>query len=389
MVDLVCLLDGEHSYLPRLSKRIAGDPGAEDPVTLDRERTAQYWASSWDASLGLHWTDLAAVQRRLNCKVSGDGAEDWLSYSLRQHFSGRLPLTRCYSLGCGCGAVERRLAKLGAFVRCEASDISEGALIEARRAAMSEGIDNITYEVLDANALVLPAQTYDAIWAHASVHHLSQLEHVFSVVGSALKPEGLFILLEYIGPSRFQFPARQREIIQACHDLLPPHFRRLVPASVKQGLPIRMEGGPHWYLQRVIEKLREGDLIGAVARRLRLVYAARTGRDLLRHGPNLPTASSVKARDSSEAIRSAEIVPVLREHFRIVEFKPLGGSILQFLLADIAGNFQSEAGNQLLEMLFIIEDALMATGELDSDFAYIVATPLLRTRNDDSASLNG
>jgi hypothetical protein len=79
----------------------------------------------------------------------------------------------------------------------------------------------------------------------------------------------------------------------------------------------------------------------------------------------------------------------LREHFRIVEFKPLGGSILQFLLADIAGNFQSEAGNQLLEMLFIIEDALMATGELDSDFAYIVATPLLRTRNDDSASLNG
>jgi hypothetical protein len=90
---------------------------------------------------------------------------------------------------------------------------------------------------------------------------------------------------------------------------------------------------------------------------------------------NLPTLHSVMAVDPSESIRSAEIVPLLCRHFDIVEFKPMGGAILQFLLADIAGNFREEDGEKVLEMLFAVEDTLMAVGDLDSDFAYIVATP--------------
>jgi len=81
------------------------------------------------------------------------------------------------------------------------------------------------------------------------------------------------------------------------------------------------------------------------------------------------------ALDPSEAVRSADILPSLHRYFEIVEYKPLGGTVLQFLLADIAGNFQDELGQQLLEMLFVIEDVLMDTGDLGSDFAYIVAAP--------------
>ncbi len=129
-------------------------------------------------------------------------------------------------------------------------------------------------------------------------------------------------------------------------------------------------------MQRVVDKLRDGDLPGAVWRALQRMWAARAGVRPVKTVPNLPTARSVQAVDPSEAVRSAEIVPLLRRYFEIVEFKPLGGSILQFLLADIAGNFQDKDGERLLEMLFAIEDALMAGGDLASDFAYIVATPL-------------
>lgn len=73
-----------------------------------------------------------------------------------------------------------------------------------------------------------------------------------------------------------------------------------------------------------------------------------------------------------EAVRSSAIVPLLEQHFEIVAFKPLGGNILQFLLAGIAGNFRTPEGERLLAMLFSIEDALLAAGELESDFAYIV-----------------
>ena len=128
--------------------------------------------------------------------------------------------------------------------------------------------------------------------------------------------------------------------------------------------------------QRLLDKWRDGDLLAAVGRRLRLLRAARTGAALEKTTANLPTERSVIAVDPSEAVRSAEIVPVLQQYFDLVELRPLGGTILQFLLADIAGNFQQdEAGAQLLEMLFAIEDALMAAGHLDSDFACIVAAP--------------
>jgi hypothetical protein len=63
----------------------------------------------------------------------------------------------------------------------------------------------------------------------------------------------------------------------------------------------------------------------------------------------------------------------LERYFEIIEFKPLGGTILQFLLADVAGNFRSPEGECLLEMLFVIEDTLLETGALQSDFAYIVS----------------
>lgn len=125
-----------------------------------------------------------------------------------------------------------------------------------------------------------------------------------------------------------------------------------------------------------MNKWRDGDLLAAVGRRLRLLRAARAGVALEKTTANLPTARSVIAVDPSEAVRSAEIVPLLRQHFDILEYKPLGGTILQFLLADIAGNFQQdETGARLLEMLFAIEDALIDAGHIESDFAYIVAAP--------------
>ena len=88
-----------------------------------------------------------------------------------------------------------------------------------------------------------------------------------------------------------------------------------------------------------------------------------------------PTISSVVAYDPSEAVRSANILPVLSSYFEIVDYRPLGGSILQFLLDGIAGNFGPNDPEAVswLELLFSIEDSLMEMEELGSDFAYIAA----------------
>jgi hypothetical protein len=54
-----------------------------------------------------------------------------------------------------------------------------------------------------------------------------------------------------------------------------------------------------------------------------------------------------------------------------------GGTILQFLLQGISGNFRTDDPGSLivLDMLFRIEDALIAAGDLGSDLALVVARP--------------
>jgi SAM-dependent methyltransferase len=358
---------------------IPEDTGKVDMNSTDSDRAASHWKGegSWKVGRGLFWLELPVVQRRLNTLVSGQAETDFVQYTLERFFPGQLPLGRCLSLACGEGGLERQLARLGVFEACDACDIAQGSIDRARELAEAAGYSHINYHVQDANKIELAPDRYDAVWAAGAVHHFERLEHVFAAVANALKPGGLFILHEYVGPTRFQFPPAQREAIQVCLDLLPPAYRRISSRVVQA----KLSGGGQHVLppnlaQRLLDKWRDGDLLASISRRLRLLRAARTGTTLEKTTANLPTARSVIAVDPSEAVRSADIVPILQQYFDIVEYKPLGGTILQFLLADIAANFEGdETGARLLEMLFVIEDALMEAGHLDSDFAYIVAAP--------------
>jgi SAM-dependent methyltransferase len=345
--------------------------------TTSLRRTAERWdaEAAWEVGRGIFWSELPAVQRRLNMKVSGRPDIGWVPYTLERHLAGRLPMDQCLVLGCGRGGLELTLAGLGAFVTCRAIDVASGSVAEAEASARRAGYQNIQHAVEDINQIELAPQSCDAVWASDAVHHFERLEHVFAQVARALKPGGLFILHEYVGPNRFQFPPRQRQLIHACHDLLPAARQRITAAALDLSNANERHHDWRWFARRVVDKARDGDLPAAANRWLQRTRARHSGQRPTKTTPNLPTVRSVEAVDPSEAIRSAEIVPLLDRDFDIVDFKPLGGSILQFLLADIAGNFQDEGGERLLEMLFSIEDAQMEVGGLASDFAYIVATP--------------
>lgn len=341
--------------------------------------TIAYWNAqpTWDHGNGRFWLELPQVQRRLNQKISGSPEVDWVAYTLEHHFADRLPVGHCLSLGCGQGSLERNLARQQAFVHCDALDVAFTSVQRAKAFALQSGFTNINYRVEDANHMQLPLHRYDAVWATGAVHHFASLEQIFEQVSCALKDGGLFILNEYIGASRFQFSHRQRQVIEAALLLVPLRYRSLIedPPSAGPGERISSSVAAGQIVHRIRGKLKDRDLLNAVKRRLVRSRARITGTPRIKATANLPTLHSVMAVDPSESIRSAEIVPVLCRYFDIVEFKPMGGAILQFLLADIAGNFQGEEGEKVLEMLFTVEDTLMAVGDLDSDFAYIVATP--------------
>ena len=341
------------------------------------EKWDDYNQNQRGQKLGLSWWEAgSAINEHINIKISRLPDTDWISYTLKTHFQGQLPLARCLSLGCGAGHLERRLGQLGAFEQCDAYDMSENSISTARTAAQAEGYRNIRYHTADVNTLTLDSNSFDAIWISAAMHHFEALEHICGQMKQALKPGGLLILFEYVGPNRFQFPTRQKEVANLCLQLLPEKYRVYVTESSQLLTKSSdREQGYRWVLRRVNDKIRDGNLVSTIRRRLRLRLAVGTDQTINKVTIGFPSARDVIANDPSEAIRSEDILMVLHQYFEIVEKRDWGGNIMQFLLHGIAGNFSDEndESQALIRMLFNIEDTLIQCGEFKSDFSYIVA----------------
>jgi SAM-dependent methyltransferase len=352
----------------------------------DRElqKTADYWDDrrSAGSNARAQWWDLRPINEYRNRLLSGDSAIDFEAYATSQYFDESGARWRVLSLGCGTGKLERRLAELGVVGSGLGVDIGTEGLKYAQALATEQGYTTLNYEYADLNSATLEPNGFDAVFAAGIVHHLSNLEHVFTQVAAALKPGGWFFLDEYIGPNRFQFPRKQRVLVDLAFQLIPQRYRTLRPATrASADAAARHSAIPlHALHPRLLfPKIRGGKLLDAVKYRLSLLRANSGGASAqpVLEKPRFPTAADVAAGDPSEAVRSEEIVARLKEHFEIVEMKGTGLSILQFLLADIAGNFRAENAEttELLGMLISIESALIASGELAHDFAFIAARP--------------
>jgi SAM-dependent methyltransferase len=351
-------------------------------VTKNINRTAKCW-NDYTARFsgkpgGLFWWDVPEINEHINKKISDHDETDWVEYTINKYFANRLPLEKCLSLGCGGGHLERRLAGLNAFHQCDAYDVAEGSLDIARKNALDQGFINITYYAADIDEINLPNAIYDCVWVNGAMHHFSALEHVCNQILNSLKPDGLLILNEYIGPNRFQFSIRQKEIANACLQLLPLRYRLVLPEQTEMTLARNpVNRGLGWFISRIINKVQDRDLIGAIHRRIEAYTKTASHENIYKETIVFPSINDVISADPSEAVRSEEIIGVLNSGFDIIEKKYWGGNIYQFLLAGIAGNF-CNADRQtigLIKMILNIEEMLIDCGELDSDFAYIVACP--------------
>ena len=88
-----------------------------------------------------------------------------------------------------------------------------------------------------------------------------------------------------------------------------------------------------------------------------------------------PNEKEVQRVDPSESIRSDEIVGLIEERFEIVYRADFGGTLLQFVLADIAGNFDPADPNDvaMIDLVCLYEKTLIDEGVLPSDFVYLIA----------------
>jgi SAM-dependent methyltransferase len=297
----------------------------------DAAKVSEFWGRDRRSERKHNWLEHPTALECLNQRRAGDPHTDLAAYWRRDFLKSPAPLA--LSIGCGFGLWERIALQQNLASKIDAYDVSENAITEARKLAVEAGLGGrVNYAVTDLNTIDLPADHYDAIFGISSLHHVQNLERLFEQCRRALKPDGLFFIDEYVGPKRFQSNPRVVQIINDVIHLLPEKYRRSV----------YLNGEP------------------------RNTYA------------NTPLAWFDET-DPSEAIRSDEILPCLKQHFDVVDEKPYGGALLHMLLSGTAGNFDptSDEDAALIRLLAFFEEELEKAGAIGTDFATVVAKPCL------------
>jgi len=270
--------------------------------------------------------DIPSVRERWNYLISGNVKVDYYKYISRKYLSERESLN-ALSLACGTGSRELRWAELGKFKNIDAYDLSETRIEYANNQANEKGYGEIiNYRVSDVYSIEMREQYYDIVLGEQSLHHFSPLEKILLRINKFLKPNGYFIVNEFVGPTRFQWTARQLEVVNGLLSILPAKYRtRLNSGTTK-------------------------------------CKAFRPGR------------LSMILTDPSEAIESSKILPLLHRIFDVIEVREYGGTILYPLFSGIAHNLFSEdyETQRFINLCFEIEGLLLESGDIQSDFVIAI-----------------
>lgn len=247
----------------------------------------------------------------------------------------KLPVDNALELACGRGDFSIRLVREGIARNVDAYDISDTAVDAARRNALNAGIESLQFHTADVNKIELEEDKYDLVCFSQSLHHIEELEHVFEQIAKALKKDGLLFVNDYVGPSRMQWTDKQMALMNEILEILPKSYRKLL----------------------------SGDM----------GYRGEYKKEVHR----TPVEIYLKV-DPSEGVRSAEILPVAKRYFKIIDERPLAGTIHYELLRGIVHNFDvnSEKDTALLKMILLLEKELISNGVINSDFECFVARNL-------------
>ncbi len=289
------------------------------------EKTAEWWNDPQSQPPGTQWVEVPNVARNLNRRATGDSEIDWLNHSASFLNNQPRPVS-ALSVGCGFGVIERILRRRDICQLIHGLDLAENAIQYAKQEAEAEGLHGLTYEVADLNTTELPAENYDVVYAHASLHHVFQLEHLLDQIKRTLRPGGFFFTYEYIGPSQMQFPQHHLQLADVFLTSIPERYRQM-----------------------------------------------RRQKGIKREAPRL-SLETMNSSDPSEGIRASEIVPLVASRLEIRHLRYIGGTLLLLIFNEIAGNFREDDAEimPLVNALIALDNFLIDNAVLPSYHVYMV-----------------
>jgi SAM-dependent methyltransferase len=206
------------------------------PARWQSRREAAFWGSvETDRARQVSWDSIECLGRMAVRQMTGGRWEQLMDAVIHTMTPPDRLHLRGLALGCGDMAGEKWYFTHPAlpFEGVDAYDISAEVIQRARLLTDSLKL-NVQYHVEDVNEVRLPPETYDlAVVAH-SLHHFREIDHIVDQVNRSLKPGGLFVVWEYVGPRFQQFTRRQLDQATLVLQSLPERYRRELDGSIRK-----------------------------------------------------------------------------------------------------------------------------------------------------------
>lgn len=296
-----------------------------------QEKVGEYWGNFHaNTKVKLSWLESKVVENFINKRISGNESQNWVTELKKIHSE---PFQRALIVGCGAGQLDRDLIRENLFQVGLGVDIARTSLALAEKNAEIECLSNqLSYQFFDLEeGDYASLGEFDLVIIQMAAHHVSKLDFFFKNIRKILdKKRGIIALYEYIGPNRFWHSDNTVKIINQLLDSI----------------------GDEYKFNHLVS---DGSL--------RKEYTRTSEEHFLKHDP-------------SEAIRSEDIIRILKKYFSIIDIKSCGGQINHMLLTGITENLdKTKCGHQILKLLMTFEVILEEAKVIEPDFAIIFAKP--------------
>ncbi|UTP40975.1 class I SAM-dependent methyltransferase [Phenylobacterium sp. LH3H17] len=171
-------------------------------MEVDASASRVNWWSS-DKCLAYYNVAVSGVPATLNsqgCRIR-----------LAKEFPGRI-FDRAVSIGCATGSKEMALITDGLVKHFDLWEINQASIDKGEQCAAELGLaDQVTFRKGDVFADRSPR--YDLVYWDHSLHHMSDVDDALAWSVSVLRPGGVILMNDYVGPNRLQW--RKDEVRRA------------------------------------------------------------------------------------------------------------------------------------------------------------------------------
>lgn len=241
---------------------------------------------------------------------------------------GLVQAKRVLAIGSGLGFAEQALITSGVVDNIDAYELSETAVASARQRLVEAGLDQrLVMHAGDVLKAGLEEGTYDAVFVSAAIHHFFNIEEMMDFIHMVLKPGGVLIYNEYVGPDHHIYHDKVMSYADKINACLDSKFRfDALRNEIRQAVP---RATLDWMLEM----------------------------------------------DPSEGVHSSMILPLTYQKFEVIQRFDFGGTLMRPFWVGILPNFDfSDYKDQTIARLIgLIEELLLDSGLIPTYHTIIAA----------------